>query len=222
MVTQPEAPVDGRRARRARSRVAVIDAVFALVRDGKVPLTVEDVAERAGVSVSSIFRNFDGLDDMQRQAFDVFRERYVHLFDPVVDAGAPRAERVAKHVRARLGLLTVAGPMMQVARQRALDFQPMAEGVGRGRSQLSDQARVHFAAEAAQLSPVEAANLLAVIDAMTSPEAYEVLQAAHGRSDRQISRSWTRSLTAILDGWPGLQPDNGLDIDNGLDKENTE
>ncbi|MFT4866812.1 MAG: TetR/AcrR family transcriptional regulator of autoinduction and epiphytic fitness [Ilumatobacter sp.] len=75
---------------------------------------------------------------------------------------------------------------------------------------------MHFASEAAQLSPVEAANLIAVIDAMTSPEAYEVVQAAHGRSDRQISRSWTRSLTAILDGWPGLQPDNGLD------KENTE
>ena len=224
MVTQPEAPVDGRRARRARSRVAVIDAVFALVRDGKVPLTVEDVAERAGVSVSSIFRNFDGLDDMQRQAFDVFGERYVHLFDPVVDAGAQRGERVAQHVRARLGLLTVAGPMMQIARQRALDYQPMAEGVGLSRSQLSDQARAHFASEAAQLSPAEAANLIAVIDAMTSPEAYEVLQAAHGRSDRQISRSLTRSLTAILDGWPGLQPDIDIDIGthNGLDKENTE
>ncbi len=222
MVTLPEPPVDGRRARRARSRVAVIDAVFALVRDGKVPPTVEDVAERAGVSVSLIFRNFDGLDDMQRQAFDVFQERYVHLFDLVVDAGAPRAERVAKHVRARLGLLTVAGPMMQVARQRALDFQPMAEGVSRSRSQLSDQARSHFAAEAAQLSPVEAANLIAVIDALTSPEAYEVIQAAHGRSDRQISRTWNRSLTAILDGWPGLQPDTDIGTHNGLDKENTE
>ena len=220
MVTLPEPPVDGRRARRERSRVAVIDAVFALVRDGKVPPTAECVADRAGVSVSSIFRNFDGLDDMQREAFDVFRERYVHLFDPVVDAAAPRGERVAKHVRARLGLLTVAGPMMQIARQRALDFQPMAEGVGRSRSQLSDQPRVHFAAEATQLSPVEAANLIAVIDAMTSPEAYEVLQATHGRSDRQISRSWTRSLTAILDSWPGLQP--VTDIDNGIDKENME
>jgi TetR/AcrR family transcriptional regulator of autoinduction and epiphytic fitness len=170
------------------------------------------VAEQAGVSVSSIFRNFDGLDDMQRQAFDVFRERYAHLFDPVVDSAAPRAERVAKHVRARLDLLTVAGPMMQIARQRALDYQPMAEGVGRGRSQLSDQARAHFASEAAQLSPAGAANLLAVIDAMTSPEAYEVLQAAHGRSDRQISRSWNCSLTAILDRWPGLQPDSDHEI----------
>ena len=212
MVTLPEPPIDGRRARRERSRVAVIDAVFTLVRNGKVPPIAEDVAEQAGVSVSSIFRNFDGLDDMQRQAFDVFRERYAHLFDPVVDSAAPRAERVAKHVRARLDLLTVAGPMMQIARQRALDYQPTAEGVGRSRSQLSDQARAHFASEAAQLSPAEAANLLAVIDAMTSPEAYEVLQAAHGRSDRQISRSWNCSLTAILDRWPGLQPDSDHEI----------
>lgn len=212
MVTLPEPPIDGRRARRERSRVAVIDAVFTLVRNGKVPPIAEDVAEQAGVSVSSIFRNFDGLDDMQRQAFDVFRERYAHLFDPVVDSAAPRAERVAKHVRARLDLLTVAGPMMQIARQRALDYQPIAEGVGRGRSQLSDQARAHFASEAAQLSPAGAANLLAVIDAMTSPEAYEVLQAAHGRSDRQISRSWNCSLTAILDRWPGLQPDSDHEI----------
>ena len=149
---------------------------------------------------------------MQREAFDVFRERYVHLFDAMVDTDAPRSERVAKHVRARLDLLTVAGPMMQIARQRALDYQPMAEGVGRGRSQLSDQARAHFASEAAQLSPAGAANLLAVIDAMTSPEAYEVLQAAHGRSDRQISRSWNCSLTAILDRWPGLQPDSDHEI----------
>lgn len=205
--------MDGRRARRERSRVAVIDAVFALVRDGKVPPTAEDIAERAGVSVSLIFRNFDGLDDMQRQAFDVFRERYVHLFDPAVDAAASRPERVARHVRVRLDLLTVAGPMMHFARQRTLECQPMAEGVGRGRSQLSDQARAHFASETAQLSPAEAANLLAVIDALTSPEAYEVLRAAHGRSDRQISRLWICSLTAILDGWPGLSTDDDTELD---------
>ncbi len=198
--------VDGRRARRDRSRVAVIDAVFALVRDGKVPPTAETVAERAGVSVSSIFRNFDGLDDMQRQAFDVFRERYVHLFDPVVAADAPRRQRVEGHVKSRLALLQAVGPMMQVARHRALDYQPMAEGVARSRSQMSDQTRAHFTPEAVQLSPASAANLLAVIDALTSPEAYEVLRAAHGRSDRQISRSWLGSIEAILDGWPGIEP----------------
>lgn len=199
-----ERVTDGRRARRERSRLAIIDAVFALVRDGKVPLTAEGIAERAGVSVSSVFRNFDGLDDMQRQAFDVFRERYIHLFDPVVGAEAARGPRVVAHVKSRLVLFAIAGPMMQIARQRALDYQPMAEGVARSRSQLSDQTRAHFAAEAARLTPAEAANLIAVIDSMTSPESFDVLRAAHGRSERQIARTWTRSIEAILDSWPGL------------------
>ena len=106
---------------------------------------------------------------------------------------------------------------MQIARHRALDYQPMAEGVARSRSQLADQTSAHFATETAQLTPAEASNLLAVIDAMTSPEAYEVLRAAHGRSDRQIAQSWTRSIEAILAGWPGIQPD----IDTDTDKENT-
>ena len=44
MATLPEPPIDGRRARRERSRVAVIDAVFTLVRNGKVPPIAEDVA----------------------------------------------------------------------------------------------------------------------------------------------------------------------------------
>ena len=199
-----ETAIDGRHARRERSRIAVIDAVFALVRDGKVPPTVEDVAERAGVSVSSVFRNFDGLDDMQRQAFDVFQERYAQLFESVTSSAMPRPERVTAHVRSRLALYDAAGPMMHVARQRALDYLPMAEGVGRSRSRLADQTRQHFGPEAAFLTPAEAANLLSVIDSMTSPDAYEVMGAANGRSHRQIGRAWTVALDALLAGWPGL------------------
>jgi AcrR family transcriptional regulator len=206
--------IDGRHARRARSRIAVIDAVFALVRNGKIPLTVEDLAEHAGVSVSSVFRNFDGLDDMQRQAFDVFRQRYSKLFDPVAPSTSPRRQRVTQHVKSRLELLEAAGPILQIARHRALDYQPLSEGVARSRSQLADQTRAHFATEAAQLTPADASNLVAVIDALTSPEAHDVLRAAHGRSDRQIAQSWTRSIEAILAGWPGIQPDIDVDKEN--------
>lgn len=200
-----DSPIDGRRARRERNRLAVIDAVFALVRDGGVPPTADAVAERAGVSVSSVFRNFDGLDDLHREAFDVFQQRYVHLFEPAVDDTAPRTERVTRHVRTRIELLAAAGPMMLIARQRSLDHEPIADGVARSRALLLDQTRAHFAVEARQLSPAESANLLAVVDAMTSPEAHDVMQAAHGRSGRQIARSWVRSLEAIFAGWPGLR-----------------
>ena len=77
----------------------MIDAVFALVQEGKVPPGVKDVADRAGVSVSSVFRNFDGLPDMQRQAFDSFQTRFAHLF-VVDDADRALDDRVRAHVRA--------------------------------------------------------------------------------------------------------------------------
>jgi TetR/AcrR family transcriptional regulator of autoinduction and epiphytic fitness len=201
-------PIDGRRARRERSRAAIIDAVFGLVSDGKVPPTVDDVAARAGVSVSSVFRNFDGLDDLQRQAFDVFAQRFAHLLEPAAPAGTDRGARIAAHVRVRLDLFETAGPMMRVARQRALDYQPIADGVGGNRSALADQTRAHFAPEARQLTPADAANLVAVIDSLTSPEAYEVMGAANGRSHRQISRAWTTALDALITGWPGLSNDS--------------
>ncbi len=197
---EPSANVDGRRARRERNRSAIVDAVFAAVLDGKVPPTVQDVAARAGVSVSSVFRNFDGLDDLQRQAFDRFQERYLQLFDATPAAPADRSTRIARYVGMRIELYRSAGPLMHLARQRALDYQPMAEAVGRLRSRLADQTHHHFRVECATLSPGRTADLIALVDATTSPEAFEVMSAAHARTPRQITRAWIGALDILLDG----------------------
>lgn len=193
--------LDGRRARRERTRLAVVDAVFAVIRDGKIPPTVDDVAERAGVSVSSVFRNFDGLDDLQRQAFDRFQEQYSYLFDDEPADGADRDERVRHFVATRIELYESAGPLIHVARHRALDYPPMADGVARLRSRLADQTLTHFAPETHGLSQRDAADLAAIIDASTSPEAFEVMSATHARTARQIQRAWTLALHALLSRW---------------------
>ena len=198
-----EQSIDGRHARRQRSRTAVIDAVFSLVQDGKVPPTVDDVAERAGVSVSSIFRNFDGLADIQRQALEDFQPRFAHLF-VVNDADRPQPQRIQSHVRARVDLLAAAGGLLRVARARTIDHTPILEGVARLRGQFAEQTRLRFAAEIEQLSPAEAANLCALIDATTSPDAFDVMSGAHARTPRQISKTWITALDALLAVWtPG-------------------
>jgi TetR/AcrR family transcriptional regulator, regulator of autoinduction and epiphytic fitness len=195
---------DGRRARRERTRLAVVDAVFAAIQDGKIPPTVDDVAERAGVSVSSVFRNFDGLDDLQRQAFDRFQEQFAHLLDLASEPGLDRWARVRHFVGSRIELYESAGPLIHVARQRALDYQPMAEGGARLRSRLSDHARRHFVTEASLLPARKAAELLAVLDATTSPEAFEVMSATHGRTARQIERTWVDVVGVLVDRWAGV------------------
>lgn len=193
-------PVDGRHARRQRSREAVIDAVFALVRDGKIPPSAEDVATHAGVSVSSIFRNFDGLHDLQRQALERAQSDLAHLF-VVDDEHESRSVRVRSHVSTRIELLGQADGLLRIGRSRALDHALLVDGLARLRDRFADQTRQRFAAEIDRLTPVEGANFAALIDATTSPEAFDLMGAAHSRTPRQIATTWTTALDALLARW---------------------
>jgi len=171
--------------------------MFSLVHEGKIPPSVDDVAERAGVSVSSVFRNFDGLPDLQRQALDSFQLRFDHLL-VVNDADRERAERIRSHVGARIDLCAAAGGLMRIGRARMLDHDPIVTGMSRLRSRLADQTRQRFTTEVELLTPAVAANLVAVIDATTSPEAFEVMTGTHSRSPRQVKAAWIGALDALL------------------------
>lgn len=196
--TREPALPDGRNARRERSRAAVIEAVFALVQEGKIPPTVEDVAERSGVSVSSIFRNFDGIADMQRQALEHSHRQWASDFE-VNDADAAQTARIKSHVKTRIEFFERAGGLMRVGRSRALDHEPMVEGLARLRARFADQTRERFAAELRALTPAAAADLVAIVDTVTSPEAFELMSAAHARTPKQISRAWVSTLSALLE-----------------------
>jgi len=178
----------------------VIEAVFSLVREGKIPPGADDVAERAGVSVSSLFRNFDGLQDLQRQALERSQADFAGFF-LVADADEPRASRVRTHVEMRIELLEAAGGLFRMGRSRALDHEVFVEGLARLRSKMADQTRMRFEAEIDQLTSAEAANLTALIDATTSPEVFDLMGAAHSRTPRQISKTWITALDALLAQW---------------------
>jgi AcrR family transcriptional regulator len=195
--------IDGRRARRERGRVAVIDAMFELLQEGKVPPAVELVAERSGASVASIFRYFQGIDDLQFQTFQRFRERFEPLVRTSVDGDL--GERTNAFVQSRLDLYEQAGAIMAVGRLRALEHQPLVEASAQMRGVLADQVRTSFAAETAGSSPARAADLVAVIDALTSLESWDVMRKTHARSRAQIARAWAQGINALVGSWN--QPD---------------
>ena len=56
-------PVDGRVLRGEKSRESIVDALFELVGEGVLAPTAQQVAERAGVGLRSVFRHFS---DMER------------------------------------------------------------------------------------------------------------------------------------------------------------
>lgn len=193
------ASIDGRHARRERGRLAVIDAMFSLLQDGKVPVSAELVADRAGVSVASVFRYFDGLDDLQYQTFDRFRERFEPLLE-VEPRGPARAQRVAAFVGSRLDLYEQAGAIMAVGRLRALEHEPLVAASAEMRGLLADQVRAVFVTDVAGMAAA-GRDLVAAIDALTSLESWDVMRKTHARSRRQIGQAWCQGIDALIAAW---------------------
>ena len=189
---------DGRRARRDRNREAVVDAVYELLTDGVASPGAEQIAQRAGVSVSSVFRYFDGLDDLQEQTIaHHFALHAEHFALPDLGCGSLPG-RIERLVSARLDLYEQIAPIARVARSRALDHERIGAELAATRHQLADQVRAHFAPELAPLDAPTVADAVALVDVLTSFESWELLRSVHGSDRDDVRRAWTRGLEALL------------------------
>ena len=56
--------IDGRRARSERSKQAIIDASLALMQEGNLIPTAQQISDRAGVGIRSFFRHFEDMDTL--------------------------------------------------------------------------------------------------------------------------------------------------------------
>jgi TetR/AcrR family transcriptional regulator, regulator of autoinduction and epiphytic fitness len=184
----------------------VVDAAFALILEGKALPSADDVADRANVSVSSVFRNFDGLADMHVQALDQFRSRYSHFVTARPAPGADLESRVGFFVRHRVRLYDQAGPLLMLARMRALDHEAMLEAVAHNRAALAAQTRECFGPEITGRTTADAADLASLLDSLTSPESFDLMTRTHGRSTRQIARAWRSGLQGLIAGWSPSRP----------------
>lgn len=195
--------VDGRRARRERGRTAVVDAMVDLVQEGHHPPTVEAIAARAGVSVASVFRYFERLDDLQSETAARFLERHAPLFEIDRLGVGPRDARTARYVAARTTLYPTIAPMARFVRSRALEQPRVAATLGQMRRRLADQADRHFAPELDALTPARRTDVVGSIATLTSFESWDALRHDLGTPDAALKRAWTSALRALLPPSPG-------------------
>ena len=170
---------------------AAIDLVVELDR---VP-TVDQIARRAEVSVASIFRYFDSVDELHRQTAARYYDRYHELFilpDPDdLDLG----RRIAILVDARIALWSEVGPMARLARARAYDSSSLDELLRGVRSDLAASVRTFLAAELDDLDPVVADRAVTAISFATSYEAW-----SHSHLDAALPTEENRSAWLDLVG----------------------
>jgi AcrR family transcriptional regulator len=191
-------PIDGRRARRERGRRAVTDAMIELVAEGHSPPTVEQVAARAGVSVASLFRYFETLDELRHETTRRYVERYSQLFEiPDIGAG-PLDMRIGRLVDARHELYETIEPMARFVRRQAPVVPDMNDTLHRTRSTMAEQIRRHFETELGAMTAARRDDLVAVISTLTSFESWAQLGDDHDRSPIQIRRAWVQTLRCLL------------------------
>lgn len=185
------APIDGRHARRGRNNDAVIDAVLDFFRDGEPFPTAQQVADRAGVSLRSIYRYHPDLDALIYAAFEraVDRNRRLLEFVPP-PSSAPLVERLAYLVRQRLDLFRHLTPQLRAVLARAARDEAVRALLDVHRASFVQHLHDLFVPELAQLRPVERATIIGSVHTALLFEGYENLRLRHGMSDDEIADAY--------------------------------
>lgn len=109
--------MDGRAARGLRTRRAVVDALLAITAEGEMKPTADRIAERAGVSLRTLWTNFRDMETLYAAAGDRLVELQQAEYHPVA-ADLPLPERVAEFCRQRARLLEIVAPAARASALR--------------------------------------------------------------------------------------------------------
>jgi AcrR family transcriptional regulator len=190
-----DVPEDGRRARRHRSRDLAVDAVLDLLNDGVTRPTAQQVAERSGVSLRSIFRIFDDVETLHATAAAKQQDRVRHLFVNVDPDGALDA-RVDAIARVTAGVYATVAPVRRAALRAAAESSILRDELGRARVWLRREIERVFDQELTDLD--DDGITYAALEAALSFEAWDQLRSGQGMDAERTKQVTTRTLLALL------------------------
>ncbi len=187
--------MDGRVLRGRRNRDSLVEAFLSLIEEGHERPTARAIAQRAGVSLRSVFQHFDELEQLYGVAGDRQLRKLRHLLEPV-DPSLPLPQRLDELVRRRADLLDQIYPVARAARLR----EPFSDQLRANRAQmvtlLLEQCRSTLAPGLADLDGGAASGLLAAVGTAASWEAWY-----HLRNDlRMPAPDAQRVVRALVGG----------------------
>jgi AcrR family transcriptional regulator len=187
-----ELATDGRRLRSERSRQAIIDAMLGLVEEGILVPTAQQVSERAGVGIRSVFRHFNDMENLFATADTRIREQYQGLF-----AGGDRAgsleERLLHAVEQRTLAYEVVGNHLLTTKAQLWRYSVLREQYARLQRQLRRDLE-DWLPELKEL----AADEREMVDALASFEYWHRLREQQGLNKKTSVRLTTQLLYRII------------------------
>jgi TetR/AcrR family transcriptional regulator, regulator of autoinduction and epiphytic fitness len=190
--------LDGRRARGMRTRAAIIDSLLELVGEGDLSPTAQRIADRAGVSVRSVYQHFNDVEGLFTEAADRARKNAEELREPI-DPGLPLDERVDRFVAVRSAILEELRAFIRAARL----VEPSSDELRKYRVKLEKDARDElgrvFGRELSKADGSTRRQLVSALDLLSTWSAWEHLRDNNTsvRAGRQIMRN---GIAALLHG----------------------
>ncbi len=195
---QEAPPTDGRTLRSLRTREAIVDATIGLLEDGDLRPTAPRVADRAKVSVRSVFQHFDDLENLHASVAERLVERVAVLVLPVAP-DLPLEVRLDRFVRQRAVLLEAVTPIRRAADVHGPFSTEITARLRDGQAFLRAELVRTFEPELRASGP-DRGEILDGLDAALSWATWEGLRAGLGRSQADAERVLRRLATAVLRG----------------------
>lgn len=166
---------DGRSARAARTREAVVEALLTLLDEGSLRPTAREIADRAGVSLRSVYVHFEDLEDLFSAAAAKHFERMLALYARLpTDGSLP--ERLDAFLSQRARIMEAVAPVRRAALLQEPFSPELARVLALGRKASRDEIERVFAVELDRERGAARARLLAALDIVAGAAAWETLR----------------------------------------------
>jgi TetR/AcrR family transcriptional regulator, regulator of autoinduction and epiphytic fitness len=194
---------DGRNLRSARTRRAIIDAHNALMLDGDLQPTAARVAERAGVSVGSLWVHFKDLEALFAAAGEKTLQVQYAGYRPV-PADLPLAERIERFCAQRARMLESIAGASRAAQIRLPFSRQLRDNRARHNARLREEIELLFEPEIATAGQGARRLVDALLMACTWP-AWMGCRDDLGLSVAEAAAVLQLTVTAVLlvSGVPG-------------------
>ncbi len=198
-MTDQAAParIDGRRARGERTRLNVLEALLALVEEGQLRPTAQEVAERAGVALRTVYHHFEDVEALRRLAFELQVQRNREALRPV-DTSLRTAERCRQVAHQLRRFHEAISPIRRAVMLEERSSQSMADVLRRARSMRRHFVEHAFSRETDRLDVAARRAVLDALDVTTSWQSWYYLRASLGRGAQVAERVLAFEIEQLL------------------------
>jgi len=195
---QTAEPVDGRVARRQRNIDAVLDVVMEMFAEDAMFPSMEQAAQRSGLSLRSLYRYFTDPGELREAAIARNDEVARSLSKLHAIGDGPLDRRIADFVSMRVKLHEAIAPVFRATMANAARHPQVEQTRARNRREMREQFELQFAVELVVMTEARRTAVIATGDVLTQLDSLEFLRTYRDFSAAQTRKILVESLTSLL------------------------